>query len=76
MGVAAGGAAVEVVGAIVAAAGARVSRPDVEVGVAAPQVSEIALGLNRDGGTRYHFILLDEAAKALAEGLGGGCGVP
>jgi energy-coupling factor transporter ATP-binding protein EcfA2 len=47
-----------------------------EVGVAAPQVSEIALGLSHEGGTPYHFILLDEAEHALAQELGGGSSVP
>jgi energy-coupling factor transporter ATP-binding protein EcfA2 len=42
-----------------------------EVGLAAPQVSELALALNRRCGTDYHFVLLDEAARELQRALAG-----
>lgn len=40
-----------------------------DVGVASPQVTELALALNRTCGSSYHFILLDEAEQALRADL-------
>jgi len=46
-------------------------------GLAAPQVCEVALGLNRRLGTRYSFATLDAAAEALGEeAAGSGVRVP
>jgi energy-coupling factor transporter ATP-binding protein EcfA2 len=42
-----------------------------DAGLAAPQVTEVAQGLNRRLGTRYSFATLDAAAEALGEGLAG-----
>ncbi len=39
------------------------------VGIAAPQVSELAIALNRDYGCAYHFMRLDAAADALGRDL-------
>ncbi len=38
-------------------------------GLAAPQVSQVAVALNRMYGSAHHFMLLDEAAQALAHDL-------
>ena len=43
-----------------------------EVGLAAPQVSELAVALNRRWGTGYRFTLLEEAEEALRRDLCGG----
>jgi len=43
-----------------------------EVGLAAPQVSELAVALNRRWGTGYRFTLLEEAEEALRRDLRGG----
>jgi energy-coupling factor transport system ATP-binding protein len=43
-----------------------------EVGIAAPQVSEVAVALNQRMGSALRFTLLDEAVQALAHELGGG----
>ena len=40
-----------------------------EVGIASPQVTEVAAALNAQLGTRFHFIGLDEATSALAQDL-------
>ena len=43
-----------------------------QVGIAAPQVSELALSLNREHGTEYHFTLLADAERALRRDLSRG----
>jgi len=40
-----------------------------EVGIASPQVTEVAWALNRRLGTRFHFISLDEGAAVLSQDL-------
>jgi energy-coupling factor transporter ATP-binding protein EcfA2 len=40
-----------------------------QVGIASPQVTEVAVALNRQLGTRFHFIGLEEATRALEQDL-------
>lgn len=40
-----------------------------QVGLATPQVSEVAVALNHRYGTAHHFILLDKAERALRQAL-------
>ena len=42
-----------------------------QVGIASPQVSELATALNQRYGNAYHFVLLDEAERALRHDLAG-----
>jgi energy-coupling factor transporter ATP-binding protein EcfA2 len=46
--------------------------PLLELGVAPPQLSELAAGLTRDAGSPFAFIRMDQAERQLKEDLGGG----